>query len=126
MAAKKGETAEVQETQNANQNGFAIERIPADEAKDELSDLKSNRGGRNSKYSPVAKEAEELTDPDDAVRVTLTQNEVAGLRGYLQRHYGDRFTVRSSKLDDGNKYAAFVFLTKESVQGREPVEESAS
>lgn len=93
------------------QRSFDIERVTATKAKEELSDLRSGRGGRTSKYLPVAEEAQEL-NKGQVLKLKVKKNEVGGLRGYLRRRYGDQFTVKSSRLD-GDEYMAFVFHSED-------------
>jgi hypothetical protein len=46
------------------------------------------------------------------LKVELGKNEVGGLRGYLRRRFGERYTVKSSKAE-GDKFVGFVLLTPE-------------
>ncbi len=93
----------------AKDSRFSVERVAKEEAEQELSKLRSGRGGRVSKYAPVAEQAEDL-DRGESLKVRLKKNEVGGLRGYLQRRFGEKFTVKSSRLE-GDEYKAFVFYT---------------
>lgn len=95
---------------------FTFELISEDQANEELSELRSGKGGRASKYEPLANEAQNLTG-DKVLKVTLGKNEVGGLRGYLRRRFGEKYTVKSSKID-GDDYMAFVLLTPEEAKGK--------
>lgn len=95
--------------------GFEMVVETVDEMQKELNELRSGRGGRTSKYEPIAKAAEDLAK-GKAIKVVLGKNEVGGLRGYLNRHHGEKYDVKSSKLEDANgkdtgQYAAFVVRT---------------
>lgn len=87
-------------------NGFEIHIESADAALKELTELRSGRGGRESKYKPIADAAAKLAK-DKVIKVPLAKNEVGGLRGYLSRNFGEEFEVKSSKTDSG-EYMAFV------------------
>jgi len=93
----------------AKKNKFSVERVAKEEAEQELSKLRSGRGGRVSKYAPIADNAEDLKK-GESLKVELKKNEVGGLRGYLQRRFGEKFTVKSSRLE-GEDYKAFIFHT---------------
>lgn len=95
---------------------FSFEVISEEKAQEELSELRSGKGGRASKYEPLADEAQNLAG-DKVLKVTLGKNEVGGLRGYLRRRFGEKYTVKSSKID-GDEYMAFVFLTPEEAKGK--------
>lgn len=88
---------------------FKFEVISEDQAQEELSELRSGKGGRSSKYEPLADAAQNITG-DKVLKVKLGKNEVGGLRGYLRRRFGEKYTVKSSKVE-GDEYMAFVFLT---------------
>lgn len=90
---------------------FTFQVIPQEEAAEELSELRSGRGGRSSKYVPLAEAAQNLTG-NKVLKVKLDKNEVGGLRGYLRRRFDEKYTVKSSKVD-GDEYIAFVLLTPE-------------
>lgn len=90
---------------------FSFEVISEEKAQEELSVLRSGKGGRASKYEPLADAAQGLSG-DKVLKVKLGKNEVGGLRGYLRRRFGEKYTVKSSKVD-GDEYMAFVFLTPE-------------
>lgn len=90
---------------------FKFEVISDAQAQEELSGLRSGKGGRASKYEPLADAASGLTG-DKVLKVELGKNEVGGLRGYLRRRFGEKFTVKSSKAE-GDKFMAFVLLTPE-------------
>lgn len=90
---------------------FSFEVVSEEKAQEELSELRSGRGGRVSKYEPLADAAQKLAG-DKVLKVKLDKNEVGGLRGYLRRRFGEKYTVKSSKID-GDEYMAFVFLTPE-------------
>lgn len=95
----------------AKRGKFQVEVVSEDAAQEELAELRSGRGGRTSKYKPLADEAQNLSD-DQVMKVQVQKNEVGGLRGYLRRRFDDKYTVKSSKVD-GDKYMAFVYLTPE-------------
>lgn len=90
---------------------FSFDVVSEDKAQEELSELRSGRGGRVSKYEPLADAAQKLSG-DKVLKVKLGKNEVGGLRGYLRRRFNEKYTVKSSKID-GDEYMAFVFLTPE-------------
>lgn len=85
---------------------FRFDMLTDEKAQEELSSLRSGRGGRTSKYGPLAAAAEKLGD-GQVLRVKLKKNEVGGLRGYLQRRFGEKYEVRSSKAEK-ETYVAFV------------------
>lgn len=97
------------QTKKAGQFTFSV--MTEENAQKELTKLRSGRGGRVSKYEPLAEEADKLT-ADKVLKVKLDKNEVGGLRGYLRRRFGEKFTVKSSKID-GDEYMAFILLTPE-------------
>lgn len=96
-------------SKKAGQYTFNI--ITESDAREELAQLRGGRGGRTSKYESLAEAAQELTG-DKVLKVAVSKNEVGGLRGYLQRRFDEKFTVRSSKVD-GDKFVAFILLTLE-------------
>ena len=95
------------ETKKAGQYTLAV--ITHNDAKEELADLRAGRGGRVSKYEPLAEAAQDLP-PEQVLKVKVNKNEVGGLRGYLRRRFGETFTVMSNKVD-GEGYMAFVLRT---------------
>ena len=95
----------------AKRGKFDVQVVSEEEAQEELAELRSGRGGRTSKYKPLADEAQKLSE-DQVMKVQVQKNEVGGLRGYLRRRFEDRYTVKSSKVD-GDKYMAFVYMTPE-------------
>ena len=90
---------------------FKFEVISDQQAQQELSGLRAGKGGRASKYEPLAEAAQSLTG-EKVLKVELGKNEVGGLRGYLRRRFGERYTVKSSKAE-GDKFVGFVLLTPE-------------
>lgn len=97
--------AKSRQSKKAGQFTFSV--LPEEDAELELRELRSGRGGRVSKYEPLAKAAAELAS-NEVIKVRVKKNEVGGLRGYLNRQYGEKYTVRSSKMDD-DEYMAYVF-----------------
>ncbi len=95
---------------------FTFEVISEEQANEELSTLRSGKGGRASKYEPLAAEAQKISG-DKVLKVKLGKNEVGGLRGYLRRRFGEKYTVKSSKID-GDDYMAFVLLTPDEAKGK--------
>ncbi len=95
---------------------FTFEVISEEQANEELSTLRSGKGGRASKYEPLATEAQKISG-DKVLKVKLGKNEVGGLRGYLRRRFGEKYTVKSSKID-GDDYMAFVLLTPDEAKGK--------
>ena len=95
----------------AKHGQFDVEVVSEAEAQEELAELRSGRGGRVSKYKPLADRAQDLNE-GEVMKVRLEKNEVGGLRGYLRRRFEDKYTVKSSKVDD-DEYMAFVSLTPE-------------
>lgn len=91
---------------------FKYEILSEEEAVQELTELRSGKGGRISKYQPLEELAEEKVDEDTVVRVELEKNEVGGLRGYLRRHHGEKYVVRSSRLPASKMYRAFIKLAE--------------
>lgn len=95
----------------AKKGAFEVEVVSEEAAQEELAELRSGRGGRTSKYKPLADQAQDI-DEGQVMKVKVKKNEVGGLRGYLRRRFDDKYTVKSSKLD-GDDYMAFVYLTPE-------------
>lgn len=62
-----------------------------------LSESRSGRGGRRSKYSPVLDAAEKLA-PGKAIHLALSRIEAQGLRQALRKRLGDTHRMRTSSV----------------------------
>ncbi|MEL6443718.1 MAG: hypothetical protein AAF089_01675 [Bacteroidota bacterium] len=87
-----------------------IKTISAKDAKNKLSELRSGRGGRTSKYHPVLEAVQGRRGTQVVTLDNLSPNEVQGLRAYLYRYLdSEEWTVKSARTDDsGNNYRVFV------------------
>ncbi|MEM8560094.1 MAG: hypothetical protein AAGG50_19930 [Bacteroidota bacterium] len=87
-----------------------IETISAKDAQSKLSQLRSGRGGRTSKYQPVLEAVQGRRGSQIVTVDNLTPNEVQGLRAYLYRYLdSEEWTVKSARTDsDGSKYRVFI------------------
>jgi hypothetical protein len=85
--------------------------VDTDHMKKLLSESRSGRGGRRSKYTPVKEAVDELGN-DKALHLKLTKSEVQGVRQYLRKHFGKDIRVVSSAVKGGkDQYHVFVTRT---------------
>lgn len=72
-----------------------------DEARDELSQLRSRRGGIVSKWKPFKEKFSDLDQGEAIVAEVGEYKNVSALRNYLQDKFGkDQVVVRSSSVDE--------------------------
>lgn len=89
--------------------------VDTDHMQKVLSESRSGRGGRRSKYTPV-KEAIEGLSEDKALHLKLSKSEVQGVRQYLRKHFGKDVRVVSSAVK-GGKDQYHVFITHVQEEG---------
>ncbi len=103
--------------EKAKTNGSILDQLGASVVSDEdmeseLKEARGGKGGRTSKYGPIAEFAEKNVTENKPLRLEGGMTEVSGLRGYLDRNYGDKYTVTSaSKKGEKDKYIIYVRLT---------------
>lgn len=92
------------------------EKIKVDEAMQQLSALRTGRGGRTSKYATYLEEIDGIKKGEVYADVVEGYNEVSGLRNYLDRHRPEKYVVKAVKHPDDKgkeqseaKYKVFVF-----------------
>ena len=92
---------------------FEVETMSIDEAEEKLNELRSSLyRGRASKYRPLMDKVIDSVDKDNVLKVTMSKTEVGGFRGYLSKHQGDKYVVKSSKaIGSDDEYIVFVYKT---------------
>ncbi len=71
--------------------------VDQEEARRVLSEARSGRGGRRSKYQPVLDAAQKL-EAGKAIHLTLSRTEVQGLRQAIRKRFNTEFRVASSAV----------------------------
>jgi type IV secretory pathway ATPase VirB11/archaellum biosynthesis ATPase len=71
--------------------------VDQEEARRLLTEARSGRGGRRSKYQPVLDATQKL-EPGKALHLTLSRTEVQGLRQAIRKRFGTDFRVASSAM----------------------------
>lgn len=97
------------------------EKLSIEEANQQLSQLRSGRGGRQSSmYAPLLEEADALNSGEALSDTVDGYARVSGLRSYLDRHRPEQFVVKASKAEgEENKdqqeatYRVFVFRAED-------------
>ncbi len=95
-----------------SKNSFNIEEVKTSQADQELKMLRGGRGGRRSKYVPIAEKVKGLRR-GKSLKMDMDKNEVGGLRQYLARIFQDKYKVISSRSKDGSSYRVYVYHTKD-------------
>jgi hypothetical protein len=86
----------------------SFETVDAEKMDKILSESRSGRGGRRSKYTPI-KEAVDALEGDKALHLKLSKSEVQGVRQYLRKHFGKQVKVVSSAVKGStDQYHVFV------------------
>lgn len=71
--------------------------VDQDEARRLMSEARSGRGGRRSKYQPVLDATQKLEN-GKAIHLTLSRTEVQGLRQAVRKRFGPDYRVASSAM----------------------------
>ena len=75
-------------------------------SKKEADQIKSRRGTRRSKYSPIGEQFEDL-GKKDVLTFEASKNEVQGIRNYMRRNYEGQHEV-SSRRGSGDHFEVFI------------------
>jgi hypothetical protein len=78
----------------------AKKTISLEKAKKELTELRKGRGGRKSKYQDILDELENMGKNEVYPHEVEGYSSVSTLRNAVERVYGDRFVVVSSKIKE--------------------------
>lgn len=90
------------------EGGLTFEVVSTEAADRELTDYRSGRRGRTSRYQPVIEAVEGLA-PGKALRLELTKNEVASLKQVARKRLGSAFTIRTAAIrGEQDRYAVFI------------------
>lgn len=82
----------------------AKKTISIEKAKEELTALRKGRGGRKSKYQDILDALEDMEKSEVYPHEVEGYSSVSTLRNAVERVYGDRFVVVSSKIkEDSDK-----------------------